>query len=96
LNRFDVLISKIILKKKHHSDTFRNEKYFKKQPQTYSQIVVTHESQQQKYKINSFKINLYNFKTKNIKKFVPCLLINTCQFREHLLKIKFFLSFESF
>ena len=71
MNRFDTLISKIIFLKKYHSVTFRNEKYFEKQPQTYSQIVLTHESQQQKYKINSFKINLYNFKTKNIKKFVP-------------------------
>jgi hypothetical protein len=39
LNRFDALISKIILKKmkKHHFDAFRHKKHFEKQQQPHSQ-----------------------------------------------------------
>jgi hypothetical protein len=39
LDRFDVLILKIIFKKikKYHFDAFRHEKHFEKQPQLHSQ-----------------------------------------------------------
>ena len=39
LDCFDVLISKIILKKNYHFDAFRNETLFEKQSQPHSQTV---------------------------------------------------------
>ena len=40
MDRFDVLISKIILKKikKHHFDAFQHKRYFEKQPQPHFHI----------------------------------------------------------